>query len=65
MEILCEYAIPNYEPAILVLCGAFIVLSLAGSIFCFLDFYLDHEYMMLFFWYCSGGIGGTFSYWGY
>lgn len=49
MEILCEYVIPNYEPVILVLCGAFIVLSLAGSIFCFLDFYLDHEYTMLFF----------------
>ena len=49
MEILCEYIIPNYDPAILVLSGVLMTLSLAGAIFCFLDFYIDHEYMTLFY----------------
>ena len=49
MEILCEYVVPDYDPGILVMCGIFMILSFGGSIFCFLDFYTDHEYMMLFY----------------
>lgn len=48
MEILCEYAVPDYDPGILVMWGIFMILSFGGSIFCFLDYYTDHEYTMLF-----------------
>ena len=47
MEILCEYTIPEYSPVGLILVGVIIISAIFGIIFCFVDYFDEHDGSML------------------
>ena len=47
MEILYEYAVPDYSPLGLILVGVVIITAILGIILCFVDYFDEHDKGML------------------